>query len=203
MKKNAGILLVAALCFVTAFGLPFILGAQQLPNVGTGANFVLNGASANDTIYFDGTNWVNSSALTNDGTDIGVSGTLTATTALVVGTNPATTGAIRVPRTDVLVVRNNANSADLNAIAFNTSDVMLVGDANNLDVVVQNKATALLGFYGASPVVKPTVSGARDVPEEALADLIAELATLGIITDSTTVSAPVPAPLLDKERRQR
>lgn len=37
-------------------------------------------------------------------------------------------------------------------------------------------------------VSRPTVSGARDVPEEALADLIAELATIGIITDSTTAT---------------
>jgi hypothetical protein len=46
----------------------------------------------------------------------------------------------------------------------------------------------LLGFYGATPVAKQTVSGARDTPEEALADLLTELAELGLITDSTTAS---------------
>lgn len=45
-----------------------------------------------------------------------------------------------------------------------------------------------LGFYNATAVSKPTVSGARNNPEAALADLIAELATLGLITDSTTAS---------------
>ena len=34
----------------------------------------------------------------------------------------------------------------------------------------------------------PAVIGARDVPEEALKDLLAVLATLGIITDSTTTT---------------
>jgi len=33
-----------------------------------------------------------------------------------------------------------------------------------------------------------TVTGARDVPEEALANLLTALATLGLITDSTTAS---------------
>jgi len=32
------------------------------------------------------------------------------------------------------------------------------------------------------------ITGARDVPEEALANLLAALATLGLITDSTTAS---------------
>jgi hypothetical protein len=36
--------------------------------------------------------------------------------------------------------------------------------------------------------VVPDVSGARDTPEAALADLLTELAGLGLITDSTTAS---------------
>lgn len=45
-----------------------------------------------------------------------------------------------------------------------------------------------LSFYNATPIAKPTVSGARDTPEGALADLLSELANLGLITDSTTAS---------------
>jgi hypothetical protein len=45
-----------------------------------------------------------------------------------------------------------------------------------------------IGFLGAAAVARPTVSGARDDPEGALADLLAELATLGLITNSTTAS---------------
>ena len=41
--------------------------------------------------------------------------------------------------------------------------------------------------YGAAPAAKPTVTGARD-DGTALADLLTELATLGLITDSSTAS---------------
>lgn len=42
-----------------------------------------------------------------------------------------------------------------------------------------------IGFYGATPAVKPTVNGSRG-GNAALADLLTELATLGLITDSTS-----------------
>jgi hypothetical protein len=45
-----------------------------------------------------------------------------------------------------------------------------------------------VGFFGATPIARPTVVGARDDPEGALANLLEELANLGLITDSTTVS---------------
>ena len=44
-----------------------------------------------------------------------------------------------------------------------------------------------VGFYGTAPAIKPTVTGARD-DGTALADLLTELATLGLITDSSTAS---------------
>ena len=44
-----------------------------------------------------------------------------------------------------------------------------------------------VGFYDTEPQTKPTVTGARD-DGTALADLLTELATLGLITDSTTAS---------------
>jgi hypothetical protein len=42
-----------------------------------------------------------------------------------------------------------------------------------------------LGFFNTTPVAKPTVSGSRG-GNAALADLLTELATLGLITDSTS-----------------
>jgi hypothetical protein len=42
-----------------------------------------------------------------------------------------------------------------------------------------------LGFYGAAPAAKPTVTGSR-AGNAALADLLTELATLGLITDSSS-----------------
>jgi len=42
-----------------------------------------------------------------------------------------------------------------------------------------------LGFHGATPVAKQTVTGSRG-SNAALADLLTKLANLGLITDSTT-----------------
>ena len=57
-------------------------------------------------------------------------------------------------------------------------DVQIDGD---LDLNGTN-----LGFYGTTPAAKPAVSGSR-AGNAALADLLTELATLGLITDSSTV----------------
>jgi len=43
-----------------------------------------------------------------------------------------------------------------------------------------------IGFYGATPIVKPTVTGSR-ASGAALQDLLTQLANLGLITDSTTI----------------
>jgi len=45
--------------------------------------------------------------------------------------------------------------------------------------------TPYMGFYGATPVVKPTVTGSQG-GNAALASLLTQLASLGLITDSTT-----------------
>ena len=42
-----------------------------------------------------------------------------------------------------------------------------------------------LGFWGATPVSKPTVTGSRD-GNAALADLLTKLASMGLITNSTS-----------------
>jgi hypothetical protein len=42
-----------------------------------------------------------------------------------------------------------------------------------------------LGFFGATPTTRPTVSGSRG-GNAALADLVAKLAALGLIVDGTT-----------------
>lgn len=43
-----------------------------------------------------------------------------------------------------------------------------------------------IGFYGAAPAAKPTITGSRG-GNAALASLLTQLATLGLIADSTTV----------------
>lgn len=45
---------------------------------------------------------------------------------------------------------------------------------------------AMIGFLGAPAVVRPAVTGSRADPEQALASLLTALASLGLITDSTT-----------------
>jgi hypothetical protein len=42
-----------------------------------------------------------------------------------------------------------------------------------------------VGFYGATPAAKPTVTGAKGA-NAALTSLLAALVTLGLITDTTT-----------------
>lgn len=48
------------------------------------------------------------------------------------------------------------------------------------------KVTGNLGFYGTTPAGKPTITGSR-AGNAALADLLTELANLGLITDSSSV----------------
>lgn len=51
-----------------------------------------------------------------------------------IGSNPATTGMLNLPNNQYIYARNAANSADVNIIGLNTSDVIQIGtslDANN------------------------------------------------------------------------
>lgn len=43
-----------------------------------------------------------------------------------------------------------------------------------------------IGFFNATPIAKPTVTGSRADPEAALKDLLTKLALLGLITNSTS-----------------
>lgn len=61
------------------------------------------------------------------------------------------------------------------------SDILLRA---NTTTRIQVNGTGI-GFFGATPAAKPTVSGSRG-GNAALADLLTELATLGLITDSST-----------------
>lgn len=45
-----------------------------------------------------------------------------------------------------------------------------------------------IGFFSVSPAAQQNITGARDDPEAALANLLTGLANLGLITDSTTAS---------------
>lgn len=49
-----------------------------------------------------------------------------------------------------------------------------------------NHDGSTIGFYGATPAAKPEITGSRADTDAALADLLASLETLGLITDSST-----------------
>ena len=63
--------------------------------------------------------------------------------------------------------------------------VLVSGEVNIAGPLNHDGST--IGFYGATPATKPTITGARD-DGTALADLLTELATLGLIIDSSTAS---------------
>jgi len=70
----------------------------------------------------------------------------------------------------------------------NGGTISLIGaGAGTTNIVIHNTSNALtkLGFFGATPIVQPTVTGSRG-GNAALASLITQLVNLGLIIDSTT-----------------
>jgi hypothetical protein len=59
-----------------------------------------------------------------------------------------------------------------------------VGARTGLNIIANGSAVQL-GFYGATPVSKPTITGAKG-GNAALTSLLTALANEGLITDSTT-----------------
>ena len=88
---------------------------------------------------------------------------------------------------NVFGVRCRRGAADVSLMLVDEDAKMWLGGEIEIDGDLNHDGSNV-GFYGTAPIAQPDVSGARDVPEEALADLIAELANLGLITDSTTAS---------------
>lgn len=93
-----------------------------------------------------------------------------------------------------------ANTASLGIRLVSGIEITAAGGICNLNAVpgsgqefrLQSNGTTRiagnstgLGFFAATPVAKPTVTGSRG-GNAALANLLAELALLGLITDSST-----------------
>jgi hypothetical protein len=64
-------------------------------------------------------------------------------TSLVVGTNPAATGALRLANANFVVARNAANSADVNIIGLNASDHHRIDFATQTTIGANGAASAL------------------------------------------------------------
>ena len=93
---------------------------------------------------------------------------------------------------DVVPVNNGSGNVGDSVTEFlasyiRTMNTDVIDDLGSGVQILPNASTSL-GFYGATPITKPSVSGARDDPEAALADLLNELATLGLIANSTTAT---------------
>lgn len=99
---------------------------------------------------------------------------------------------------------NNVNGVNLNGSdAGSPAEIVARGSDTNLGLNIRPKGTGSgrlqapdttrkvewnntgLGFFGSTPVAKPAVTGSRG-GNAALASLLTQLATLGLITDSTT-----------------
>ena len=79
----------------------------------------------------------------------------------------------------------------VNAMIVKASGAILVGrssgltGAGDMDVNGKLRVGSSIGFYGTTPIAKPTVTGARG-SNAALTSLLTALANLGLITNSTS-----------------
>jgi hypothetical protein len=98
---------------------------------------------------------------------------------------------------DLELYRGGLAAANLRA-DLNASGVDLYDDAGNIalstnttggtQAVQLGMSGGKVGFFATTPIALPTVSGARDDPEAALANLLTALSNLGLVNDTTTAS---------------
>jgi hypothetical protein len=78
-----------------------------------------------------------------------------------------------------------SSGANVRAIGSMSVDSLYATTMLWAETTFQTKSTAKIGFFGATPIVKPTVNGSTG-GNAALQDLLARLSDLGLITNSTT-----------------
>ena len=98
-----------------------------------------------------------------------------------VGQSFYSAAAIRFGTQNAVAWRNQADNADLIELQTDSSNNLLVGNAIGGVKLLGSS----LGFYSATPVSKPTVSGSKGA-NAALTSLMAALVSLGLVTDTTT-----------------
>ena len=110
---------------------------------------------------------------------------------LALGTTPATTGAIRLPNNQAVMARNAANSADVNVVTVGAANGVNVGSAGATSVGLGAPTIPVyvygnVGFYGTTPIAKPTGTPAAAVDAATtmalVNDLRAKLIALGLIS---------------------
>jgi hypothetical protein len=70
-------------------------------------------------------------------------------------------------------------------VQIQTAQTGAAGTADRSPTTIIDALNNQLGFFGATPATKPTVTGSR-TDGTALTSLLTALAALGLITDSTT-----------------
>jgi len=82
----------------------------------------------------------------------------------------------------------NATQTNLNGATHNLMDLQVGGISKFLisNTGAIGNSSSNIGFFGATPIAKPDITGSRTDPEQALAELLSRLSTMGLITDSTT-----------------
>lgn len=116
-------------------------------------------------------------------------GNTAATSAVVINGNNSGVGGgvfvtIRNGGSDVLVMGNK--SAIAGGAYSSTPYIRGAGGGVAIEFEAGFKTNGNVGFYGTTPVAKPTVTGSRG-GNAALASLLTALAGFGLITDSSTV----------------
>ena len=104
--------------------------------------------------------------------------------ALALGTDPvASTGDLRVEHGFTFKGRDQGNSNDRNLLdwGLTVANQLTVGDS----AVPLELRSSTFGIFGATPVAKPTISGAKQY-NSALGSILAAGVALGVWTDSTT-----------------
>ncbi len=113
-----------------------------------------------------------------------ISGTvITASTALAAGGTVATIGDVRIKNNGAgLVARDAANAANLTVLDVDATNVCTISRSAALTL---GNAALAIGFFGAAGATKAAVTGSRG-GNAALASLLTYLASLGLLTDSSS-----------------
>lgn len=82
---------------------------------------------------------------------------LTLSTALLIGTNPSTTGCLRGPNNDAFYQRNAANNADARVIGLDSNDFILIGDAGRNTVTLGAGSASALAAWGGNTASFPAI----------------------------------------------
>jgi hypothetical protein len=82
-----------------------------------------------------------------------------------------------------VTIKSGPNNGSINLAFSDTSGTASIGSYGGISTI--NVAYQSIGFYNATPITKPTVTGSR-ATGAALVNLLTQLANIGLITDSTT-----------------